>query len=134
MMKPNFPILPIKVQKSSTKPKITLNDFRFGATIPTAEQMQRLFWEDIKVMRIRPISHNLKVLKGLAANPQMILCVEDKSLADIIIRAASFLAYLESLNPLNYINYGTVDSEKTMSPDEYYQYLQSLGIKLNLVQ
>ncbi|WP_222425183.1 hypothetical protein [Planktothrix tepida] len=134
MMQPNFPILPIRVQKSSTKPKITLNDFRFGATMPTAEQMRQLFWEDIKVMRVSPASHNLKVLKGLAANPQMILCVADKSLADVIIRAASFIAYLDSLNPLNYVNYGGEDSEKPMSPDEYYEYLQSLGIKLNLVK
>ncbi|CAD5988730.1 hypothetical protein PCC9214_05450 (plasmid) [Planktothrix tepida] len=102
--------------------------------MPTAEQMRQLFWEDIKVMRVSPASHNLKVLKGLAANPQMILCVADKSLADVIIRAASFIAYLDSLNPLNYVNYGGEDSEKPMSPDEYYEYLQSLGIKLNLVK
>jgi len=126
-MKPNFPILPIRVQKSSTKPKITLNDFRFGfRTSPiTAEEMRRLFWEDIKVMRVSPASHNLKVLKGLASAPQLILCVDD-TLADVIIRAASFLAYLESLNPLN--------EDSPMSPDEYYEYLQSLGIKLNLVK
>lgn len=126
-MKPNFPILPIRVQKSSTKPKITLNDFRFGATMPTAEQMRRLFWEDIKVMRISPASHNLKVLKGLASAPQLILCVDDKSLADVIIRAASFIAYLESLNPLS-------NEDSPMTSEEYYSYLQSLGIKLNLVK
>jgi hypothetical protein len=47
----------------------------------------------------------------------------------VIIRACSFLAHLESLNPLNYVFNDEV--EPPMTPDQYYAYLQSLGIKLN---
>lgn len=138
----DFPLLDIKIVSSTAninkrhKVAISRNDFRFGIAELSPEQLRHNFWDDIKNSRLLARQpHNLKLLKAMASNPGSYVLVlgngfEQQHL-EVIIRAVSFLAHIESLNPLNYV---FSEIKAPMTPDEYYAYLQSLGIKLNLIK
>ncbi|HAO12148.1 MAG TPA: hypothetical protein DCQ51_13480 [Planktothrix sp. UBA8407] len=142
----NFPILNIRIVDSTAninkhyKVAIGRNDFRWLGLNVTPEELRASIWADIQKERLITERHhqspNLKLLRRISENPKDYVLVLGKGFElehlQVIIRACSFLAYIESLNPMNYIFNDQFQSP--MTPTQYYEFLQGLGIKLNLVK
>ena len=116
------------------------NDFRGLGLDVTPEELRASFWADIQNERIRSQfadkSKNLKLLRRISEQPKDYVLVLGRGFEiehlQVIIRACSFLAYIETLNPMNYIF--NDEFQSPMTPSQYYEFLQGLGIKLKLVK